>query len=214
MIKRLHLASVVIFVPVLVASVGAQTPGPPAGGSDRNLRDSASDLKIRSNEMERLKRDAEKPEARTNPSPNFLEIKEDFEGMQKVNADVQVNGSSATPNYELISKGVAEINKRATRLKGNLFTSQPAKKPKENKQGNQQSELKQENKQANQQLELKPLLIALDNSIVRFVQSPIFQNVKLVNSDDSKKAQEDLEKIIKLSSVIVVEADRLKTSSP
>jgi hypothetical protein len=209
------LVLVASFMLIPFTSTSAQTtPGPPAGGSDRNLRDSGSDLKIRSNEMERMKRDAEKPESRTNSSPNFLEIKEDFERMQKVNEEVQVTGANAAPDYQLISKGVAEISKRATRLKGNLFPSQPAKKPKENKQGNQQSELKQENNQANQQLELKPLLIALDNSIVRFVQSPIFQNVKLVNSDDSKKAQEELEKIIKLSSVIVVEADRMKTAAP
>ena len=186
---------------ILFSSAGAQTPGPPAGGSDRNLRDSASDLKIRSNEMERLKRDAEKPESRTNPTPNFVEIKEDFERMQVVNSEVQVSGSSATPNYELISKGVEEISKRATRLKGNLFPSQSAKKPKEVKL-------------ATPQPELKALLIALDNSIVRFTKSPMFQNVKLVDSEDSKKAQEDLEKIIKLSSVITIEADRLKTSAP
>ena len=185
---------------ILFSSAGAQTPGPPAGGSDRNLRDSASDLKIRSNEMERLKRDAEKPESRTNPTPNFSEIKEDFERMQVVNSEVQLSGSSATPNYELISKGVEEINKRATRLKGNLFPP-PSKKPKEVKL-------------ATPQPELKSLLIALDNSIIRFTKSPMFQNVKLVDSEDSKKAREDLEKIIKLSSVITIEADRLKTSVP
>jgi hypothetical protein len=151
--------------------------------------------------MERLKRDAEKPESRTNPTPNFTEIKEDFERLQVVNSEVQVSGSSATPNYELISKGVEEINKRATRLKGNLFPSQSAKKPKEVKL-------------ATPQPELKLILIALDNSIVRFTKSPMFQNVKLIDSEDSKKAQEDLEKIIKLSSVITIEADRLKTSAP
>lgn len=209
---KLQLILAISAILVLSSMVGAQTtPGPPAGGSDRNLRDSGSDLKMRSNELERMKRDAEKPESRTNPSPNFLEIKEDFEGLQKVNGEVQVSGASATPNYELISKGVAEINKRATRLKGNLFPSPPGKKPKENKPANQQQELK-ENKPASQQQEIKPLLIALDNSIVRFVQSPMFQNVKLVNSDDSKKAQEELDKVIKLSSVIAVETNRLKTT--
>jgi hypothetical protein len=185
---------------ILFSSAGAQTPGPPAGGSDRNLRDSASDLKIRSNEMERLKRDAEKPESRTNPTPNFTEIKEDFERIQIVNGEVQENATSATPNYERLSKGLEEIHTRATRLKGNLFPPQSDKKPKEDKK-------------VDAQAELKSLFIALDNSIVRFSQSPIFQNVKLVNSDDSKKAQEELEKVIKLSSVIAVETNRIKTTS-
>lgn len=198
---KLQFSLVASLMLILFSSAAAQTPGPPAGGSDRNLRDSASDLKIRSNEMERLKRDAEKPESRTNPTPNFAEIKEDFERMQVVNTEVQESGARATPNYEVISKGVDEINKRATRLKGNLFPSPPGKKPKESKL-------------ANPLPELKSLLIALDNSIVRFTKSPMFQNVKLVDSEDSKKAQGELEKVIKLSSVIMVESERLKTSSP
>jgi hypothetical protein len=196
---KIQFALVAFFTLMLFSSATAQTPGPPAGGSDRNLRDSASDLKIRSNEMERLKRDAEKPESRTNPTPNFVEIKEDFERIQVVNEEVQKNAVSEMPNYEQITKGVEEINRRASRLKGNLFPSQPAKKPKENKPTSAQADL-------------KPLMIALDNSIVRFTQSPMFQNVKLVNSDDSKKAQEELEKVIKLSSLIAVETNKLKTT--
>ena len=201
--KLLVLAACFILLPL--SSAIAQTPGPPAGGSDRNLRDSGSDLKMRSNELERMKRDAEKPDSRTNSSPNFLEIKDDFERLQVVNGEVQVNAMSAAPNYQRLSKGAEEINKRATRLKTNLFPSQSEKKPKEEKKVDPKADPK---------ADLKSLFIALDNSIVRFTQSPLFQNVKLVNSEDSKKAQEELEKIIKLSSVIFAEANRLNTSSP
>ena len=196
--KLLVFAACFILLPL--SSAIAQTPGPPAGGSDRNLRDSGSDLKIRSNELERMKRDAEKPDARTNSSPSFLEIKEDFERIQIVNGELQVAATSAMPDYQRLLKGAEEINKRATRLNANLFQPQAAKKQKEEKK-------------VDPQADLKSLFIALDNSIVRFTKSPLFQNVKLVNSDDSKNAREELEKIIKLSSAIS-EATLQKTTSP
>src|SRR4030095_10116295 len=104
--------------------------------------DSGSDVKMRSNELERMKRDAEKPDARTNSSPSFLEIKEDFERMQIVNGELQVAATSATPDYPRLLKGAEEINKRATRLKANLFQSEAGKKPKEDKKVDPQADLK------------------------------------------------------------------------
>lgn len=204
MSKRLFLVAVLVIMPTLT-SVVAQTPGPPAGGSDKNLRDEMSPIKGRSNELERVKRDAEKPEKsnkpdkpESRPAPNFAEIKEDFERIQIINNDVLQ--ASGTPDYQVISESAAEIKKRATRLKSNLFPPESGKKSKEAKP-------------AAEDQELKSLLSLLDNSIASFTHSPIFQNAKVVNPEDSTNAQKDLENIIKLSTRIVLEADRIKKSN-
>ena len=204
MSKHLFLAAVLIITSTL-SSVVAQEHGPPAGGSDRNLREEASPIKGRSNEMERVKRDAEKPERRegpeSRPAPNFSEIKEDFERIQLINNDVlQANASSGKLDYQVISESAAELKKRAVRLKSNLFPPESGKKSKEAKP-------------APEDQELTSLLALLDNSITTFTHSPIFQNAKVVNPDDSTNAQKELENIIKLSTRIVSEADRIKKSN-
>lgn len=209
MTKRLLLVAVLVISPALLSSVLAQDHGPPAGGSDRNLRDSASDVKGRSNEIERIGRDAEKPDSRLRdtekpvnpPAPNFAQIKEDFERIQIVTSDVlQASASGAKLDYERISKSAAEINERAIRLKSNLFPPKSTKKSKENEPGTEDQEL-------------KALLTLLDNAIGNFTQSPMFQNSKVVNPEDSTNAQKELDAVIKISARIGNEADRLKKAS-
>ncbi len=204
---RLLLAAVVLVLPGLFSSASAQDHGPPAGGSDKNLRDSTSDVKGRSNEIERVKRDLEKPETPETPEtpthPSFSEIKEDFERIRIINSDVlQVNAPSGAPSFERISEAAAEIKKRAIRLRSNLFALKSPKQSKETGPGTEDHEL-------------KSLLAVLDEAITKFTQSPIFQNTKVANAEDSKKAQTELERIMKLSGQITLEADRLKkTNSP
>lgn len=201
---RLLLAAVVLVLPGLFSSASAQDHGPPAGGSDKNLRDSTSDVKGRSNEIERVRRDLEKPETPETPThPSFSEIKEDFERIQIINSDVlQVNAPSGAPSFERISEGAAEIKKRAIRLRSNLFALKSPEQSKETEPGTEDHEL-------------KSLLAVLDEAITKFTQSPIFQNTGVANAEDSKKAQTELERIMKLSGQITLEADRLKkTNSP
>ncbi|HZE70208.1 MAG TPA: hypothetical protein VE135_11870 [Pyrinomonadaceae bacterium] len=195
--KHMFLVTVAI-IATLSFPVVAQDHGPPAGGSDKNLKDNVSDLKGRSNEIERVKRDAEKPEA--SPAPNFSQIKEDFERIQIINSDVlQVNASSGSPAYESISEAAAEIKKRAIRLKSNLF-------PKSEKQS-------KENGPGIENQDLKALLGVLDKAVADFTHSPMFQNTKVVTPQDSTNAQKDLEKVIKFSAEIKLEAGRMKKAS-
>jgi hypothetical protein len=203
--KRLFLAIVVAIIATLSTPAAAQDHGPPAGGSDKNLRDSASDLKGRSIEIDRIGRDAKKPDSRKNadkpenrPAPNFLQIKEDFEQVQLITSDVlQPSLSSAKPDYQRISESAGEIEKRAIRLKSNLF---PPKSTKQSK----------EKEPATEDQELKSLLTLLDNSIGNFTQSPMFQNSKVVNPEDHTKAEQELDAVIKVSVRIRNEADRIK----
>jgi hypothetical protein len=199
MSKHLLLAAMLAIIATLSSTVVAQDHGPPAGGSDRSLKDSVSDVKGRSNEMDRVKREAEKSEATT--SPGFAQIKEDFERIQTINTDVlQANASSATPAYERMSEAAAEIKKRAIRLNSNLF---PPKSDKQSKES--EPRVKDQ--------ELKALLGALDTAIADFTHSPIFQNTRVVNPQDSTNAQKELEKVIKLSAGIKSEADRMKKAN-
>jgi hypothetical protein len=196
--RKVLFVPIVLMVTALCAStIIAQTPGPPAGGSDRNLRDSASDLKGRSNELERVTRDTKKSENRTTSTttPNFPQIKEDFEQIQIINTDV-LQKAASSPAYQKISEAAAEIRKRALRLRSNLFTSEAMKKPKAAETSEKQ--------------ELPPLITSLDSSIASFTSSPIFQNTNSVNAEDSLKAQKELERIIGLSERIALEADRLQ----
>ncbi len=202
--KRLFLVAVIVTVLTLFSSAVAQEHGPPPGGSDKTIRDVVSDVKGRSIEMERVRRNSDKREDPPATS-NFPQIKEDFERIQIVNSDVlQANPTGGPLAYERISEGAAEINKRATRLKSNLF-AEPAKQSKK-------SEPK-EPEPGGQDQELKALLTLLDNSITSFSQSPIFQNTKVVNPEDSTNAQKELEQVIKLSARITLEADRMKKAT-
>lgn len=209
MTKLLFLAAVLVITPILLSSAVAQEHGPPAGGSDKNLRDSASDLKGRSNEIERVGRDAKKPDSRGRdaenpdslPAPNFSQIKEDFERIQIINSDdLQANASSLKADYERISEAAAEIEKRGIRLKSNLFPPKSTKQSKESEPGTEDQEL-------------KSLLTLIDNSINSFTHSPIFQDSKVVNPQDSTNAQKELDAIIKISARIKNEADRMKKAN-
>jgi hypothetical protein len=202
MTKHLLLAIVIASATTLTSPVAAQDHGPPAGGSDKNLRDNASDVKGRSNELERVRRDIDKVTT-TEPgtASAFSQIKQDFERIQIINSDVlQVNSSSHKFSYERLSEASAEIEKRAIRLKANLFPQKSGKQSKEKGPGVKDQELKES-------------LAALDKAIVDFTHSPMFQNTGVVNPEDAANAQKELEKIIKLSAGIKSEADNMKKAN-
>lgn len=200
MYRQLFLAAIVAIALTLLSPALAQRGVPPPGGGDKNLRDGVSDVKGRSNEIERMKRDTEKPAS--DPAPNFPQIKEDFERIQIINSDtLQSNASGAALDYKLISEAASEIKKRATRLKSNMFASVSEKPSKEKE------------RDAEEQQDLQSLLTMLDNAITSFAHSPIFQNIKVVNPQDSTKAKQDLEKVIKLSTRIGKEADKMKKAN-
>ena len=205
---QLFLAAVLVLTPTLITSAVAQDHGPPAGGSDRNLKDSVSDVKNRSIEMDRIERDAKKAESRAREdkreslaAPNFEQIKEDFERIQIINGDVlQASASSANLDYGRISESSAEIQKRATRLKSNLF-------PPKSKKQSKKTELGPEDQ------DLKSLLTLLDKSLSSFTQNPMFQNTKVVTPQDSTDAEKELDSVIQISGRITNEAERKKKAS-
>lgn len=158
------------------------------------------DIKMRSNELERMKTQADRDIA-SEREPNgksFPAIKEDFERIQEVNLNSLQRGAlKETPDYKTINKAAGEIKKRAFRLKKSLFPKDlisSVQVPNANSQPAAQVDLSK--------FELKPLSVALDNAIYRFVSSNLFQNTKVVNLDDSIKAQIELNKIIEICFLI------------
>jgi hypothetical protein len=184
MTKEIFLMTIVVLASSLWFSANAQLP--PSGIGSGSRKDKSIEDKYRSDEMERVRREAVRPADR--PTTRFPQIKEDFERIQVINSDLlQANDSNARLDYDRISDATAEIRKRATRLKSNLF---PVASKNSAKQIEQQSEERQD---------LKSLLTQLDEAIRSFVHNPMFENTRLVNPNDSEKAERELAKVIKLS---------------
>lgn len=156
-----------------------------------SAREEFSNIKNRSMELERVKSESYKRPDSNVYAPKFPAIKEDFEAIQKLNtAVIKLTAAETLLDFAAVAKLVERIHHRSARLKSNLFSDEPKKNVKE----------KQSVTAAPR--ELKTLLFDLDKSIFNFVHNPIFQNLTVVNTSDSQKAQKDLEKVIALSRAI------------
>jgi len=177
----------------------------PAGAGDKNLADNG--IKLRSVELERIKREAERAEAasfapiNTEINSRFPQIKEDFEGIQILEAAIiKAYTTGKTIDYGLIESSADGINKRCRRLDLNLFAESKKDKNSEDK-----------SEKAEKPKSLKDLIILLDTAIGDFVTSPLFGKVKVVEPATAIKTRTDLLNVLKLSERIGLEAKRLKS---
>lgn len=200
MSRRLLLAAILASLPALGSAAVARQIGPPGGVRSNNPKDKLLEDKLRTTEIERVRRAAEKHEGRP-ADHKFPAIKEDFERMQLVNNVLQ-EGASGRVDYGRISEGAAEIRKRAARLDASLFPSATDKQS-----------ASQNPSAAERGADLKSLLAQLDGAIRGFVSNPMFGNTKVVNIPDSSEARRDLERIIRLSGKVKQVADKLKRRS-
>ena len=174
-----------LFLAILIASSSSAQAqrSPTVSPKDKSIED-----KFRSDEIERVRRSVSGATKNDRHSTRFPQIKEDFERIQLINSGVlQANPFEKGLDYRSISKAAAEIKKRATRLKLNLFPSES------------KAEESQIARQTKEPQDLRSLLTELDKAISNFVHNPIFENTKVVNPEDSMRAERDLERIIKLS---------------
>jgi hypothetical protein len=178
--------------------------GTPAGGGDKNLSDELR--KMNSIELERIKREAEKPNAsnsaiHSKAQSKFPQIKEDFEGIQIAqSAIIKTYTTDKKIDYALIEISAEDILKRAKRLDSNIF-AEPIKKKEDSEKPKDTTEKPKS---------LRDLIIDLDNAIGSFVSSPIFGNLKVVDPNVAVKTREDLILIQDLSEKITAEAKKLK----
>ncbi len=184
------------FLLFALPSVFAQIPNPVA---DIEIRDGSS-IRRRSLELERVKRESNTTyptESAEEQRIKFAQVKEDFESIQKLQTEIiKAYTTGKSINYEKIHDSAAEITTKARRLDENLFDSRQNQKVKDVKNIRPKS--------------IRDLIIELDNSIGKFISSPIFKNTKIVDLEISAQTRIDLEKLLVLSEILSKEAGKMK----
>ena len=205
----------VIFYAAAVCSNGYGQVVAPPGAGDKNLSDTG--VKARSVELERAKRDANKPggSATTSASAEdklaakYDEIKTDYEQIQlSQDAVVKIYQGIGKIDYAQIGKSALEINRSAARLNANLFP--PNEIPGGEKE--EKAETKKDEK-AKAPKSVRDLIVDLDNAVGSFATSPMFQNLRTADAATSAKASLDLEKIIELSASLNAEAEKMSKNN-
>ena len=187
-----------LFVVLLVftGNVFAQdVPGVSNGSISKNGRDDYDNgIRIRSIELERVKsenyRSAIAQKAAENRKINYLQIKKDFELLQKLqNTIVKIYVTGKQINYQRIGDLASKLGECAKRLETNLSLTND-------------KELKKSSKKIANLQEIKDVIVILDRSIGSFVTNPVFQNLNIFETNDSEKAEFELQNIIRLSEIL------------
>ena len=157
-------------------------------------------LEPRQKALRNLEVSDERPPERTDePLPAYEQSQQDFEQLQVLNNNLaEIASSNPLLDYRQIEKNVAEINKRAARLKTNLVFPVPEKDGKP-KKGEQRLTAEA----------MKSAVDALNAFIKSFVENPVFQQLGVLDVEQSAKAMRDLEEIIRLSEQIQKRAGAL-----
>lgn len=175
-------ASLVLFAAAAVnATPRPQDPTVPS----RRTAPMTRDMRYREWQLKDLERMGKKKTKREMELA-WAQIKEDFEGIQVDNNKLlAARLAGGEPNFSLVEKAAASINKHATRLDSNLAL------PEHENVGRR-----------DEGLQLGTLLSALDAVIVRFVANPLFKETKVLDAKESSRARGDLRRIIELSDLI------------
>ncbi|MDQ2747401.1 MAG: hypothetical protein M3T96_09090 [Acidobacteriota bacterium] len=220
--KKVFILMIIVLSAAIFSNVAAQ--------GDSDLRD--TNIKGRSNELERIDRDAKKESKKNKnkkpkddappatpppaaappvaaPPPEdhlttiFPQIKEDYESIQKSQVGIiDAYANGKTADYAQIAKLAAEINRNAVRLDSNLFS--PPAAPEAKKEEKPTVEKNTETKN------LRGLIVELDDAVAAFISSSMFQNLRTADPTVSEKARQDLQQIIKSSEAVGAEVTKLQ----
>lgn len=168
---------------------------------NNEIKDTSS-IRMRSIELERVKRESEKTvpdNSAKNRQLKFSEIKKEYETIQKLqDSIVKTYTTGKIIDFIKISNLATELNENAIRLDKNLFVAEKNEEP-----NPKVAELAEKNS-------VPDLIVELDKAIENFVGSKIFQNTKLVNLKESQETQLELKKIIEISEKLSKQAKKLK----
>ena len=197
--KKSLLSILLIFAASIFSNIYAQITPPGAG--DKDLRDNG--IRMRSVEIERIKREANKGGAQSSLinveiESKFKQIKEDFEGIQISQAAiVKAYTTGAKIDYPLIETSAKDVHKRAKRLDRSIFV--------------EDTEIEGDEKEKEEKkITIRDMIVELDNMIGSFVSNQMFANLKVVDQTVAKGAKADLNKIIKLSEKLSQESGKMK----
>lgn len=192
------------------------TPAPNTG--DKDLRD--TNVKSRSIDLERVDRDAKKTinsagnaaaEPEDKLAAKYGEIKTDYEQIQlSQDSIIKIYQGGGKIDYGQINKLSEAINKSAVRLNSNLFPSPVVENAGAKKIESSTVKKEEIEKETKKPKSIRDLIVDLDNTIGSFVTSPMFQNLRVIDTAVAGKTQLDLEKIIELSAILNAEAGKLK----
>lgn len=198
--KRILLLVVCVFVTGSYSFVAGQEPPSIAD----NATPVDNNIKQRSIELERVKRDAEKTATlrRENGTElKFSLIKDDFEGIQKEQMlIIKAYTTGESIDYETISKSSDKITEMAVRLRANVFIDEES--------GKTDKPQDEENPYTGQSV--RNLIVELDNAIGEVVTNPMWQNLKVVNTEISQAVEANLVKVINASSALWIESNKMK----
>lgn len=143
------------------------------------------------------------PTQRRDAALAYTQIREDYRQIQVVNNELaRTVESSPTLDLKSIEKSVAEIKKRALRLKENLMLPEGEKT---------QEAARPRPEIAATARQMKSALVVLDNLIMEFVNNSIFDQAKTVDLQQAAKARRALDEIIELSEQIKKCGEKLKS---
>ena len=213
--KKIIISILFIFIASAFSNIfGQSTPTPgapsgvgtPAGAGDKNIGEDL--IKLRSVEIERMKREANKSGSAESPAINskieskFPEIKEDFEGIQIAEtAIIKTYTTDKKIDYALIEISADKITKHTKRLDGNIFAETVKKK--------EDTAVDKSKETVEIPKGMRDMIVELDNAIGRFISSKLFTNLKVYDAEIASSTRNDLLLIQKLSEQISAEAKKL-----
>lgn len=118
----------------------------------------------------------------------LAQIKEDYERIQVVNHDLaKASDAAGQLDLKLAGESVSEIRKRSERLLANLALPElPA-------------DVERVRMPAEGEGQLRPSLVMLRRLVERFVRSPLFREVNVIDAQVAARTRRDLEGIVELS---------------
>ena len=184
-----------------VAALAVLAPAAPAlrgqtSGIERILRERQR-VMINREVEEGLRRPAERGKREEAERLAVAQIKEDYERIQVVNNELaEAVANPAGGDLKLAAKFTAEIERRAGRLLSNLAL--PELPP----------DLERVRMPAGGEGQIRPSLQMLSRLVNRFVRSPLFREVNVIDAQVSTRARRDLEGIIELSGRLKKESEK------
>lgn len=207
MMNKLILFALTVLVTGAYSIVSAQDPptvSPPAVGDNASPIDNS--IKLRSVELERVKRDAEKKATLRRDDGKELKfsiVKDDFEGIQKEQMlIIEAYTKSKEINYKQISKSSNKITEMAVRLRANVFIAEDDWQTDEGTQDDGNPYIG---------IGLRNLIIDLDNAIGGVVSSPMWQKLAVVDPEVSATVEANLVKVIKASGALWLESNKMQS---
>lgn len=205
MINKTVLVIVILAAGSLFAVSAQDAPTVSTPAVPDNAQPLSDNIKLRSVELERIKRDAEEKAVLRQENGkvlSFSEIKDDFEGMQKqTDLIVGIYQSPGAIDYKSIGKEANEITAMAIRLRGNVFMP-------DEEEAKKDRSVVEENPYVGKGA--RDLIIELYNSVGDVVQEPMWQNLQVIDPEASRRTEGNLVKVIQASNALWIATTRME----